>query len=185
MNKKILSIGIIVTAIWIVIILSIFLFTSLDHPKSLNEFGDFLAGVFAPIAFFWLILGYMQQGKQLEQNTKALEQQEIALQLQIDEMKENVKQQKEIALINEKTLQASYEKERPYISYYAPSAFKHSDDHYVLVLNVYNMGKGDCYNLQATLIDGLSERPFLNFLKVRAATAISLSSFKHSFFGRI
>ncbi|EEY93142.1 hypothetical protein HMPREF0026_00418 [Acinetobacter junii SH205] len=62
----------------------------------MNEFGDFLAGVFAPVAFFWLILGYMQQGKQLEQNTKALEQQERALQLQIDEMREGIKQQVEL-----------------------------------------------------------------------------------------
>lgn len=116
MNKRSLSIGIIVTATWIAIIVFIFLYADLKHPESLNEFGDFLAGVFAPIAFFWLILGYMQQGKQLEQNTKALEQQERALQLQIDEMKESVRQQKEIALINEKTLQASYEKERPYIT---------------------------------------------------------------------
>lgn len=39
---------------------------------SLNEYGDFLAGVVAPIAFLWLILGYMQQGKELKENTKAL-----------------------------------------------------------------------------------------------------------------
>jgi hypothetical protein len=38
----------------------------------------FLRCIFAPIAFFWLILGYIQQGKQLDQNTKALEQQEKA-----------------------------------------------------------------------------------------------------------
>jgi hypothetical protein len=93
MNKRSLTIGILVTVIWIAIIVFIYLFTGLEHPKSLNEFGDFLAGVFAPVAFFWLILGYMQQGKQLEQNTKALEQQERALQLQIDEMREGIKQQ--------------------------------------------------------------------------------------------
>ncbi|VTX66414.1 hypothetical protein [Acinetobacter ursingii] len=60
MNKKSLSTGIIVTAIWVTIIVLIYFFTGLGHPKSLNELGDFLAGVFAPIAFFWLILGYMQ-----------------------------------------------------------------------------------------------------------------------------
>jgi hypothetical protein len=106
MNKRSLTIGIIVTAICIAIIVFIYLFTGLEHPKSLNELGDFLAGVFAPIAFFWLILGYMQQGKQLEQNTKALEQQEIALQLQIDEMKEGIKQQVELVQLQRQQLDA-------------------------------------------------------------------------------
>jgi hypothetical protein len=54
MNKRSLTIGILVTVIWIAIIVFIYLFTGLEHPKSLNEFGDFLAGVFAPVAFFWL-----------------------------------------------------------------------------------------------------------------------------------
>ncbi len=36
----------------------------------LNALGDFLAGIFAPVAFFWLILGYVQQGKRLDQNTE-------------------------------------------------------------------------------------------------------------------
>ena len=104
MNKRSLTIGIVVTVIWIAIIVCIYLFTGLEHPKSLNEFGDFLAGVFAPVAFFWLILGYMQQGKQLEQNTKALEQQERALQLQIDEMREGIKQQVELVQLQRQQL---------------------------------------------------------------------------------
>lgn len=39
---------------------------------SLNEWGDFLAGVTAPIAFLWLIIGYMLQRKELKLNTEAL-----------------------------------------------------------------------------------------------------------------
>lgn len=66
--------------------------------------GDFLAGIFAPVAFLWLILGYIQQGKQLEQNTRALEQQEQALQLQIEEMRESVRQQKELSRIQNEQL---------------------------------------------------------------------------------
>ena len=97
MNKKSLYWGIGITVIWLVVIYFVWFFCGLKSPESLNELGDALAGIFAPIAFFWLILGYVQQGKQLDQNTKALEQQERALQLQIDEMKESVKQQKEIA----------------------------------------------------------------------------------------
>jgi len=55
----------------------------------LNEFGDFLAGVFGPLMLFWLILGYIQQQKELQQNTKALE-------LQADELRKSVDQHKEL-----------------------------------------------------------------------------------------
>jgi hypothetical protein len=178
MNKKSLNWAIAITVIWLGVIGLTWFFGSLESPESLNELGDFLAGIFAPIAFFWLILGYIQQGKQLDQNTKALEQQEKALQLQINEMKESVQQQKEIASINEKTLQASYEKARPEIDYYAPSAFKHSEDHYSLLLNVRNIGKGDCYNLIAYLYDGISSREHINFLRVRGVMSVALSTFE-------
>ncbi|EEY90821.1 hypothetical protein HMPREF0017_00591 [Acinetobacter lwoffii SH145] len=83
MNQNSLNWGIGITVIWLAVITSFWIFGGLSSPTSLNELGDFLAGIFAPIAFFWLILGYVQQGKQLEQNTKALEQQEKALQLQM------------------------------------------------------------------------------------------------------
>ena len=87
MNKKSLIFGIAVTLVWLTIIVLISVFGDLTYPLSLSELGDFLAGIFAPVAFFWLILGYIQQGKQLDQNTQALEQQEQALQLQIEEMR--------------------------------------------------------------------------------------------------
>jgi len=31
----------------------------------LNEVGDFLAGAFGPVAFLWLVLGFLQQGEEL------------------------------------------------------------------------------------------------------------------------
>lgn len=37
-----------------------------------NAVGDFFAGVFAPLAFLWLVIGYFQQGAELRDNTKAL-----------------------------------------------------------------------------------------------------------------
>lgn len=63
-----------------------------------NEWGDFFAGVSAPLAFLWLVIGYFQQGEELGQNTKALEQQEKALQLQVDELKQSVEQQNKSAI---------------------------------------------------------------------------------------
>ena len=41
----------------------------------LNEWGDFLAGASSPVAFLWLVFGYMQQGEELRENTQALAQQ--------------------------------------------------------------------------------------------------------------
>lgn len=51
----------------------------------LNEIGDFLAGVFGPVAILWLVLGFLQQGRELKIST-------AALQLQGHELKESVKQ---------------------------------------------------------------------------------------------
>jgi hypothetical protein len=52
----------------------------------LNEIGDFLAGIFGPIAFLWLVLGYLQQGRELRLSSEALL-------LQASELKASVEQQ--------------------------------------------------------------------------------------------
>lgn len=44
-----------------------------------NAIGDFLAGAFSPLAFFWLVAGYRQQGEELRLNTAALEAQLVEL----------------------------------------------------------------------------------------------------------
>lgn len=40
-----------------------------------NAHGDFFAGLFAPVAFLWLVIGYFQQGSELRENTRALARQ--------------------------------------------------------------------------------------------------------------
>src|SRR5690242_18584195 len=37
-----------------------------------NEWGDWAAGVAAPLAFLWLVVGYLQQGEELDANAKSL-----------------------------------------------------------------------------------------------------------------
>lgn len=39
---------------------------------NLNELGDFLAGLFTPLAFFWLVYGYFLQSKELRLQRKEL-----------------------------------------------------------------------------------------------------------------
>lgn len=73
-------------------------FVSMDP----NEWGDFLAGAFAPLAFFWLVIGYLQQGEELRVSSKAL-------QLQADELKNSVEQQRELVEVTR--LQVESERE--------------------------------------------------------------------------
>lgn len=61
MRDKKFAIGVGVSVLWIAAAICL-LFTQ-EHPTKLNEWGDFIAGFSAPLAFFWLVLGYMQQGE--------------------------------------------------------------------------------------------------------------------------
>jgi hypothetical protein len=90
MKKNKLSIfGIIITVIY-----SVYLYLIIQNKISnlgemeLNNIGDFLAGAFGPLALFWLILGYFQQGRELKENTIALQSQEYQLKEQAQQTKE-------------------------------------------------------------------------------------------------
>lgn len=103
MNKnifnKIILWGVITYLLVIIIYNGLFIYThwgSIDFLAS-NEFGDFLAGIFAPLAFLFLYLGYLQnsislkiQGDELQASTEALKGQvqemQLAIQLQKDEI---------------------------------------------------------------------------------------------------
>jgi hypothetical protein len=82
--------GCVVTVIWLV---GLGLVVYLNFDKAvlleLNAWGDFLAGSFAPLAFFWLVIGYFQQGKELRLNRGALA-------LQAEELRNSVEQQREL-----------------------------------------------------------------------------------------
>ena len=62
-----------------------------------NEVGDFLAGVFGPLAFFWLVFGYYQQGEELKHSVEALK-------LQAEELRNSVEQQKDLVELSQETL---------------------------------------------------------------------------------
>lgn len=82
----------IILFVTVVYLLVVFAITDLSEYKDLqlNEKGDLLAGVFSPLAFLWLVYGYLQQGQELKQNT-------LALSLQAQELKNSVEQQKVLA----------------------------------------------------------------------------------------
>lgn len=62
----------------------------------LNELGDFLAGTMSPLALFWLVAGYRQQGEELKMNTQALIDQHEVMKLQRAEMAAQVELYKQM-----------------------------------------------------------------------------------------
>jgi len=92
-------IGITISIIYMILLLLTIYGLHLSPMGSWNEFGDFLAGAFSPLAFLWLILGYLQQQKELQQNTRALE-------IQAEELKNSVEQYKEMVRVANEQLEA-------------------------------------------------------------------------------
>jgi hypothetical protein len=95
--------GVIVTIFWIAActVLICWKRDSLAGMK-LNEFGDFAAGAFAPLAFLWLVLGYLQQGEDLRLNREALL-------LQAKELANSVQQQEALVDASRQQVDAARE----------------------------------------------------------------------------
>lgn len=62
-----------------------------------NEFGDFLAGLCSPLAFLWLVLGFIQQGIELRNSSDALH-------LQGEELRHSVEQQRDLVNVTREQL---------------------------------------------------------------------------------
>ncbi len=78
-----------VSVVWLLINLLLLVYKSDDLRNiTLNEWGDFLAGFTAPLAFLWIIVGYFLQRKELQQNTEALLFQRDELSKQTNELAE-------------------------------------------------------------------------------------------------
>ncbi|MEM8536224.1 MAG: hypothetical protein AAGF56_00025 [Pseudomonadota bacterium] len=63
-----------------------------------NEWGDFFAGSLGPLAIFWLVLGFVQQGRELRHSVEALN-------LQAEELRKSVEQQQAMVKITEQQLE--------------------------------------------------------------------------------
>lgn len=74
--------GIAVTEAWILISAVLLYATDWSQPLRPNDLGDVLAGLCAPIAFLWLVLGFIQQGQELR--------------MQVSELQNSVEQQRHL-----------------------------------------------------------------------------------------
>ena len=84
--KRHTKIGFGVTAAWVLVCAGLFIWRLEDvRVMTLNEWGDFLAGLAAPIALTWVVIGYFQHGEEIRLNTEVLKLQQEELRLQVEE----------------------------------------------------------------------------------------------------
>lgn len=103
MGKKLEFWGALGTAIYVIFIsIKVFMEFEAFRELKLNELGDFLAGVFGPIAFLWLVLGFLQQGRELRISSASLH-------IQAVELTKAVEQYKELVEVNRKIFEADIE----------------------------------------------------------------------------
>ena len=81
---------------------SIFWFWPSFAKMSPNEWGDFFAGTIGPVTLIWVVLGFFLQGRELKHSVDAL-------QLQAEELKNSVEQQKQMVKVTEKQLRLDME----------------------------------------------------------------------------
>lgn len=84
--RRLTLLGLVLTAAWVFAVVIVLFFKADDiSTMSLNAWGDFLAGVSAPLALLWLVIGYFQHGEELRLNTRALQAQQEELRRQVEE----------------------------------------------------------------------------------------------------
>lgn len=99
--------GVIATLFWVAFfgwITSINLesLTTTDNQIDLNELGDYLAGVAAPLAFLWFLIAVYLQRKELQNTVAAYKAQTDELTLSRDVYKAQVKEMEEMVRIHKK-----------------------------------------------------------------------------------
>lgn len=86
---------------------------------SANEVGDFLAGVFSPLAFLFLILSYLQNTKALQMQSQELKASTDALHLQTQELANNVEEQRKLLNVTQQELEIKHFEARPHLTFYS------------------------------------------------------------------
>lgn len=91
-------------------------FADYSKPMPLNEVGDFLAGVFSPLAFLFLYIGYKQNSESIRLQNEELKASTKALELQVKEMQESVEQQKKLVEIQNNEILGKHISVQPYFN---------------------------------------------------------------------
>jgi len=121
-----LRIGSVITVIYLLGVVAVAVFGwSKFSEMAPNEWGDFLAGTFGPIAFLWLVLGYLQQGQELRQNGEALKMQAEELAKSVEQHKELVKASQDQVAVNREAFLHDLSSTFPKFEF---SRTKHSDE---------------------------------------------------------
>lgn len=97
--RKLSKYGLGVSLLYLAVIGSL----SLENRALFNDlkadgWATFVSGIFSPLAFLWLVLGFFQQGHELRQSAEALR-------LQGDELRNSVEQQKALVDLNKEQLE--------------------------------------------------------------------------------
>jgi len=135
----------------------------------LNEIGDLTAGIFGPLAFLWLVLGYIQQGRELRLSSEALL-------LQADELRNSVAQQCEMVAAQKIGL-INYEKSLQPLLHVSVSDAGWFEGEFYLEFKVENTGEY-CESLAVKLVVG-AEEIGPNYLQPLIRGASSFVRFSH------
>lgn len=152
MRNKLAWVGTIFTAVYLVGF-TWFIFGRLPQLQTmeLNSVGDFLAGAFGPIAFFWLILGFMQQGAELRVSADALR-------MQADELKASVQQQTALVAAQQLSLENHERSLEPFLQLKYTNNHENEGDYYS-GFSLTNIGSY-CEGVNVVLsIDGVDQYP--------------------------
>lgn len=100
-----------ISILWVVLMACLVILkrSTLD-ALGLNEIGDALAGAFAPLGFFWLVAGFYQQGKGLEQNSESLKMQAEELSRSTHALNAQVEEQQKLIEATNKQIDINRDK---------------------------------------------------------------------------
>lgn len=83
--------GLILTAGWLLVV-AFYCWAQWPEIRALkpDAAATFLGGIFAPLAFLWLVVGYFQQGAELKHSVEALRLQSVELRNSVEQQRELV-----------------------------------------------------------------------------------------------
>lgn len=137
--------GYVLTALWTAVLAAYLSAAGAAKWKTLlasppNEFGDFLAGAFAPLAFLWLALTVWLQSRELRLQRKELQQNGEALLLQAEELRYSVEQLRKQTELRQSDAQTREREKRERVF---TAGYEQNRDNLILALGSLNQRFGN------------------------------------------